>query len=263
MTSERRILAAFVCTVLFLALVLPLSGCSKEAKMERHWKKGEQYFSENKPREAVLEYKNVLQLDPKHIKAHYKLGQTYLRMGMIREAYAEISKTVELDPGMTDARTQLGQFYLLSGDRKKAREQAETVLVKDARNSAAHLLLSNISLTEKNLDQAIEESKKATEGEMKLDAYLHLANLYIMKKDLAQAEEMLKAAVKVDEKSLKARFALAEFYLRSGKMDLAEREYSRSDQDSTEGRKHLHDAGELLCRGQEAGGCGKAVFQGH
>src|SRR5512141_2854055 len=109
MTSERRILAAFVCSVLFLALVLPLSGCSKEAKMERHWKKGEQYFSENKPREAVLEYKNVLQLDPKHIKAHYKLGLTYLRMGLIREGFSEISKTVELDSGMIDARNQLGQ----------------------------------------------------------------------------------------------------------------------------------------------------------
>jgi Tfp pilus assembly protein PilF len=225
MTSEKKRVAALACSVVFFALFLTLSGCSKEAKMERHWKKGEQYFSENKPREAVLEYKNVLQLDPRHAKAHYKLGLTYLRLGMVREAYAAMSKTVEIDPGMIEARNQLGQLYLLSGDQKKAREQVDSVLAKDARNSAAHLLLSNISLTEKNLDQAIAESKKATEGEMKLEAYLHLANLYIMKKDLPQAEEMLKAAVKVDEKSLKARFALAEFYLRSGKRDLAEREY--------------------------------------
>ena len=131
MTSEKKRWAALVCSVVFLAFFLAVSGCSKEAKMERHWKKGEQYFSENKPREAVLEYKNVLQLDPKHAKAHYKLGLTYLRMGMIREAYAEMSKTVELDPGMIDARNQLGQLYLLSGDRKKAREQAEAVLAKD------------------------------------------------------------------------------------------------------------------------------------
>ena len=165
MNSKRKNVSVLVCSVLLLALFLALSGCSKEAKMERHWKKGEQYFSENKPREALLEYKNVLQLDPKPRKAHYKMGLTYLRMGMIREAYAEISKTVELDPGMTDARNQLGQMYLLSGDRKKAREQAETVLAKDARNSSAHLLLSNISLTEKNLDQAIAEGKKATEGD--------------------------------------------------------------------------------------------------
>ncbi|MCK7506645.1 MAG: hypothetical protein MZV70_22985 [Desulfobacterales bacterium] len=70
---------------------------------------------------------------------------------------------------------------------------------------------------DKNLDGAITESKKAIEGENKLEAYIHLANLYIIKKDLSSAEEMLKAAVKVDEKSLRGRFALAEFYFRSGK----------------------------------------------
>jgi Tfp pilus assembly protein PilF len=173
MNFERKRIGTLVYSVLLLAMFLAASGCSKEAKLERHWKKGEQYFTENKPREALLEYKNVLKLNPKHTKAHYKLGLTYLRMGMIREAYAEISKTVELDPGMIDARNQLGQLYLLSGDRKKAREQAEAVLAKDARNSSAHLLLSNAYLTEKNLDQAIVESRKAVQGEQKMGAYLH------------------------------------------------------------------------------------------
>jgi Tfp pilus assembly protein PilF len=135
------------------------------------------------------------------------------------------SAVTAINPEMLEARNDLGSLYLLSRDPKKAREQAETVLAKDAKNSAAHLLLSNIYLTEKKLDEAIGESKKALEGEKKLDAYLHLANLYIIKKDLPQAEEMFKSAVTVDEKSMRSRFALAEFYLRSGKKDLAEREY--------------------------------------
>src|SRR3989304_9042086 len=177
MNCERKSVSVLVCSVILLSLFLALSGCSKEAKIERHWKKGEQYFWENKPREALLEYKNVIQLEPRHAKAHYKIGVTYLRMGMIREAYAEMSKTVKLDPGMIDARNQLGKLYLLSGDRKKAREQADAVLAKEAGNSSAHLLLSNVSLVEKNLEQAIAESRRATEGDKKLEAYLHLANL--------------------------------------------------------------------------------------
>jgi len=60
------------------------------------------------------------------------------------------------------------------------------------------MLLSNIYLMEKNLDGAIEESKKAVEGENKLEAYpSSLPNLYIIKKDLSSAEEMLKAAVRL------------------------------------------------------------------
>ena len=82
-----------------------------------------------------------------------------------------------------------------------------------------------------------------------------------MKKDLARAEEMLKAAVKVDEKSLKARFALAEFYLRSGKRDLAEREYVEATRIAPKDANTFDDAGEFLCRRQETGGSGKAVLQ--
>jgi Tfp pilus assembly protein PilF len=172
-------------------------------------KKGEQYFSENKMQEAILEFKNVIQLEPKDAKAHYKLSQAYLKAGLFREAYSEISKTVELDPGMLEAQNQLGSLYLLSGNRAKAREQAEIVLVKDANNSSAHLLLSSIYIGEKKIEDAIAEAKKAAEGDKKLEAYLHLANLYILKRDLPRAEEMLKAAVKVDEKNLRARYSLA------------------------------------------------------
>ena len=84
MNYQRKSVSVLICSVMILALFLALSGCSKEAKIERHWKKAEQYFLENKPREAILEYKNVIQLDPRHAKARYKLGLTYLRMGMIR-----------------------------------------------------------------------------------------------------------------------------------------------------------------------------------
>jgi tetratricopeptide (TPR) repeat protein len=163
-----------------------LAACSEEAKIERHLKKGEKYFSENRPKEAILEYKNVIQLAQNNTKAHYKLGLAYLQTGKVLEAYQEMSTTVELDPEMIDARNHLGQLYLLYGDRKKAREQADAVLAKETGNSSAHLLLSNAYLSEKNLDQAIEESRKALQGEKKLDAYLHLASLYIMKRDLPQ-----------------------------------------------------------------------------
>ena len=158
----------FVFLIIFCILVLALSGCSPEAKKERHWKKAEQYFSENKMQEAILEYKNVIQLDPKDAKAHYKLGLTYLKAGQFREVFSEISKTVELDPGMIEAHSQLGNLYLLSGNRAKAKEQAGIILIKEANNSSAHLLLSYISVAERNIDQAISEAKKAVEGDKKL-----------------------------------------------------------------------------------------------
>ena len=172
MNLEKRRMYLAICILSVITFLILLSGCSKESKIERHWKKGETYFSENKLKDAVIEYKNVIQLEPKHSKAYYKLGITYLKMGMVSEGYAALIKTVEINPDMVDAHNQLGWLYLLSKDTKKAREQAELILSKDARNSLAHMLLSNIYLTEKNLDEAIIEGKKAVEGENKFETYL-------------------------------------------------------------------------------------------
>ncbi len=102
---------------LFFFILSGLLACSKEAKREKHWKRGEKYFSENKFREAIIEYKNVLQLDPKDAKVRYKLGLSHMRVGQFREAFSEFLKSVELNQDQIDARLQLGNLYLLSRDK--------------------------------------------------------------------------------------------------------------------------------------------------
>jgi hypothetical protein len=37
MRIERKRLWSLVCSILFLAMFMAVSGCSKEAKIERHW----------------------------------------------------------------------------------------------------------------------------------------------------------------------------------------------------------------------------------
>ena len=58
--------------ICFGLILANLCSCSQEAKKDRHWKRGEKYFAENKFREAVIEYKNVVQIDPKDANLHKK-----------------------------------------------------------------------------------------------------------------------------------------------------------------------------------------------
>jgi len=62
-------------------------------------RKGRHTFQKNKLKEAVIEYKNIINLEPKHSKAYYKLGMAYLKMGMVREGYAALTKAVEIKSG--------------------------------------------------------------------------------------------------------------------------------------------------------------------
>ena len=125
-------------------ILIGFLGCSKEARMERHWKKGEKYFSQNKFNEAVIEYKNSLQLNPKNAQARYKLGLSYLRTNNFKGAFSEFSQAVDLDPNLIDARLQLGTLYLLSRDIPKARAQIEKISLKEPDNPSALLLNSSI-----------------------------------------------------------------------------------------------------------------------
>ena len=59
-----------------LGAVLALSGCqNQEAKLAEHMARGDAYIKEEKASEAVIEYKNALQLAPNDAKAHYGLAQ--------------------------------------------------------------------------------------------------------------------------------------------------------------------------------------------
>ena len=102
LTSKRGLV--FTIFVASIFVFSGLSGCSKEGKKAKNWKRGEQYFSENKFREAIIEYKNVLQLDPKDASCRYKLGLSHLRAGEFREAFTQFSKSVELNKDLVDAR---------------------------------------------------------------------------------------------------------------------------------------------------------------
>ena len=112
--AHLSILCAFV--------VLVCIGCdspSPEAKKAKHRERAASYFEKGQYQEAIIEYKNVAQLDPKDADAHYRMALTYLKLGgltNLQQAFAEISRTVELDKTNQDAQLKLGELYLLGNE---------------------------------------------------------------------------------------------------------------------------------------------------
>ena len=90
-------------TVICVCITLVLGGCdmfSPEAKKAKHRERAMNYFEKAQYQEALIEYKNVSQVDPKDADVHYKLALTYLKLGgmtNLQNAFTEFSKTVELD----------------------------------------------------------------------------------------------------------------------------------------------------------------------
>jgi Tfp pilus assembly protein PilF len=104
-------------TLIGILITLILGGCdwfSPESKKATHLKQGQAYFDKQQYREALIEFQNVVQLDPKVADTHYRLALTHLKLGgttNLQGAFAELSRTVELDKTNLDAQLKLGELY--------------------------------------------------------------------------------------------------------------------------------------------------------
>lgn len=153
-------------------------------------KSGEEYVEKGKHEEAVIEFKNVLQINPEYAAAHEALSLAYLETQKPREAYWEMSETVRLDPKNVEARLRYGTVSAAIGEHDLGLEQAEAVLAMDPKNAPAYILRAQG-----------REAKEELEG----------------------SESDYKAAIDADPQGAAFRFLYAGFLERRGRFDEAEK----------------------------------------
>lgn len=186
-----------LCTRLVgLALLLGVAGCGDPAtRVKSHLERGDAYMKEEKYNEAVLEFRNVLQLDPNHAAGHYGLARAYLGSRQAQKAYWELQETVRLDPKNQDAKLEYAQFLLL-GKKEELEEavvRADEVLAESPDRIAALLLKGRALQSLERHDAARiaydEAMKKAPEDP---GPVLLLATLERERGDAKRAEELFR-----------------------------------------------------------------------
>ncbi|MBW2542671.1 MAG: tetratricopeptide repeat protein [Deltaproteobacteria bacterium] len=150
-----------------LTRILVLAACSfalgacqdDEEKAVEHLNRGSAYQKAGDYPAAIIEYKNVLQLDPNNAAAHWGLAKGYLANQQIPEGFWELRETVRLDPDNLDARAQLSQLLLLAGDPDEALAQAEELLSRGGKRGHIHRAQALDRLD--RFDEALEEYEQA------------------------------------------------------------------------------------------------------
>ena len=222
-------------TLIGILITLLVGGCdrfSPESKKAKHLELAQTYFDKGQYGEALIEFKNVVQLDPKDAGTHYRLALTHLKLGgttNLQGAFAELSRTVELDKTNRGAQLKLGELYLLGNEPAKARQQADIVLVSAPQNTEGLILKGRSLINEKQYAEGIAELKKAIELDPKnMRTYIELARAYLFAQDTAAAEETLKKALTIDPRSTEILLALGDFRVTTGKPDQAEIIYKQA-----------------------------------
>ena len=171
------------------ALAYNRLGGSREVKRDRALKKAQEYLSQAKVSEAIIEYKNALQADPGSPEAHYEFGLALLKQQEFRTAYNEFVRAADLKPDFIPARFQLASMHAASKDTERAKQELEKIRQVDRDAKETHLLAAQIALAEKQPDKAIEELEAALNKEPdKAAIYIDMGRVHASKKDFAAAE---------------------------------------------------------------------------
>ena len=161
----RRLARRLLCVALLLS-VGGLAACQDDAsRLAEHMARAEKQLEDGKPNEAIIEYKNALQIAPNDADAHFGLAKAYLAAQDVGKAYWELQETVRLDPDNLDARLAFAQFLLLGAEDEfqQAVEQADAILEREPEKWEAFVIRARALENLKRLEEAQADYEKAVE----------------------------------------------------------------------------------------------------
>ncbi|MEZ4333552.1 MAG: tetratricopeptide repeat protein [Myxococcota bacterium] len=201
---SRSLVSTWLAASLALVFAVALGGCADDAdRIASFMKSGEDYVEKEKFDEAVIEFKNVLQIDPEHPGAHEALSLAYLQTEKPREAYWEMSETVRLDPKNVEARLRYGTVSAAIGEHDVALEQAEAVLAIDPESAPAFILRAQGREAKEDFEGAEADFRSAIEADPQGPAYRFLYSGFLERRGrFEDAERVLRELIEVEESYL-------------------------------------------------------------
>ena len=198
-----------------LAAMLLLPSCSRdvEATKRQYLQSGDQYVSQKKFREAALDTRNAVGIDPRFGEARLKLADTYAQLGDAQNALREYARAADLMPDNLEAQLKTGHLLLLGRNFEDAQSRADKVLSVDSGHVEAMILRANALAGLKDLEGAVAQLETAIKQDpSRALSYTNLGALQQAQGNREFAEKSYLRAVEEDPKSIEAQLALASFY---------------------------------------------------
>ncbi len=230
MQSTR--ISQFITVVIFTAtMLISCSPSRNEEAANVHRTRARDFVEKQQFNEALIEYQELLKLNPRDDEAYYQLALLYLRSG--READVDLAhqallRAVQVNGSRTDARLQLAQLYFLVGQPARAGLQADAILATEPTNSNGHLVKGLSLISEGRLQHGVAELRKAIElNPNNRAAYVDLARAYAQQRNFLEAETVLRDSLTREPQFVDARIALGDVLAEAGKESEAIQEYRR------------------------------------
>jgi tetratricopeptide (TPR) repeat protein len=200
-----------------------VQGCSRGNSRQGYLESGNRYLTAGQFAEAVIQYRNAVQKDPRAGDAHAKLAEALLGTGDLANGLREYVRAADLLPDDFALQVKTGNLLLLAGRFDDAKARAEKVLAKNKGDVSAQLLMANSLAGLKDLEAAVTQIEEALRvAPDRSETYANLGALELSRGKRDSAEQAFKRAVELQPNSISAHLALGTFYWLTGRLDAAE-----------------------------------------
>lgn len=184
--------------VCMLVALLGVSGCSgKEERIAKHLERAQSYLTANDNEKARVEFKNVLQMDPKNIPALMGQAKVLENLEKWREAASHYQRVTELDGTQVEAKERLARLLFMGGASDDANKIADEVLNAKSDSVIALTVKGGLQAQKGDLDAAtllVNKALSISPGH--LDAIMLQASLYTQKEQFDEALRVLEDGLK-------------------------------------------------------------------
>lgn len=143
-----------------MSLILVACG-GAESRKAKYLQSAEMHYKNDDCDKAKLDYRNVLQIDPKDSDSRIGLARCLGQEQEWRSVYKLLSAVNDEYPDNIEAKHELAKLYLLSGDRDKAYELIEEVLAINPKHASSIALRGLFHTANKTIVAARNDAQEA------------------------------------------------------------------------------------------------------
>jgi rhomboid protease GluP len=228
--GDRPLRRAIVLLPVLLAIVAGAGYLQHARAYLIHTRQARILLEQNKPDEAMREFKTAVRQRPDYAPAHFGLAYIYTEKDRPEEAESEWQCVTQLDPRNAGAHYELGLLYLDLGRLEPARKAFRQMLAIDSNSAYAHIGLGMAFATEHDFLKAIDEYKIAARLDPNAEGLYYNIGLAYSRLNLPDpAIAAFRQAVSQSD-DYKTELALASAYQAKGMQPQAEAALRRAAQ---------------------------------